>query len=84
MPLVGQGLASIAEQFDLSYMSLIYNACRCIKGEPAIEAYYDLHFEAEKHHNQIYEIVMNSSAAQEYLKPGRVVVVKSQLVSLFP
>lgn len=50
----------------------------CIKGEPAIEEYYDMHLEAEKHHKQIYETVMNSSVAQDYLKPGRVVVVKSQ------
>ncbi|XP_023525002.1 DExH-box ATP-dependent RNA helicase DExH11 isoform X2 [Cucurbita pepo subsp. pepo] len=50
----------------------------CIKGEPAIEEYYDLYAEAEKNSNQISEAVMQSSAIQQFLTPGRVVVVKSQ------
>ncbi|KAG6607294.1 DExH-box ATP-dependent RNA helicase DExH11, partial [Cucurbita argyrosperma subsp. sororia] len=50
----------------------------CIKGEPAIEEYYDLYAEAEKNSNQVSEAVMQSSAIQQFLTPGRVVVVKSQ------
>lgn len=50
----------------------------CIKGEPAIEEYYEMHLEAEKLHEQISETVMPSSVAQQHLTPGRVVVVKSQ------
>lgn len=58
-------------------------ACRCIKGEPTIEEYYDMYTEAEQHSNQILETVMQSSAAQQFLTLGRVVVVKSQSVSYF-
>lgn len=43
-----------------------------------------MHLEVEKHHEQISETVMLSSVAQKYLVSGRVVVVKSQSVSLFP
>ncbi|XP_050236549.1 DExH-box ATP-dependent RNA helicase DExH11 [Mercurialis annua] len=53
-------------------------AIECIKGEPAIEEYYDTFLEAEKYSNQISEAVMPSSAAQQFLTLGRVVVVKSQ------
>lgn len=56
-------------------------ACRCIKGEPAIEEYYDMCSEAEKHNTEILEAVMQSSVAQQFLTPGRVVVMKSQSVS---
>lgn len=55
--------------------------CRCIKGEPAIEEYYDLYSQAETYGNQITEAVMHSPVSQQYLTPGRVVVVKSQSVS---
>ncbi|XP_041998400.1 DExH-box ATP-dependent RNA helicase DExH11-like isoform X1 [Salvia splendens] len=51
----------------------------CIKGEPAIEDYYVMYSEAEKHSNMIIEAVMLSPASQQYLSPGRVVIVKSQL-----
>ncbi|WCJ20363.1 RNA helicase ATP-dependent SK12/DOB1 protein [Euphorbia peplus] len=53
-------------------------AIECIKGEPAIEEYYDMYLEAEKYSNQIAEVVMQSTAAQQFLQPGRVVVMKSQ------
>lgn len=53
-------------------------SCRCIKGEPSIEEYYDMYVEAEKYLNQITEGIMQSHAAQQFLVPGRVVVVKSQ------
>ncbi|KAF2312608.1 hypothetical protein GH714_035213 [Hevea brasiliensis] len=53
-------------------------AIECIKGEPAIEEYYDMYLEAEEYGNQISEAVMQSSDAQRLLFPGRVVVVKSQ------
>lgn len=58
-------------------------ACRCIKGEPAIEEYYEMHAEAEEHNEQISKAVMQSSVTQPFLTPGRVVVVKSQSVSYF-
>lgn len=50
----------------------------CIKGEPAIEEYYDMYMEAEKYSHQIAEAVMQSPASQQYLSLGRAVVVKSQ------
>lgn len=50
----------------------------CIKGEPAIEEYYEMCAEAEKYHNQISKAVMQSPLAQQFLTPGRVVVMKSQ------
>ncbi|KAJ8553074.1 hypothetical protein K7X08_020467 [Anisodus acutangulus] len=50
----------------------------CIKGEPAIEDYYDMYSEAETYSHQIAEAVMQSPASQQYLTPGRAVVVKSQ------
>ncbi|PPD69482.1 hypothetical protein GOBAR_DD33644 [Gossypium barbadense] len=55
----------------------------CIKGEPAIEEYYEMRAEAEAHSEQISKAVMQTSAAQKFLTPGRVVVVKSQSVSSF-
>ncbi|MFS7978052.1 putative RNA helicase [Helianthus anomalus] len=51
---------------------------RCIKGEPAIEEYYEWYLEAEMYRNQITEAVLQSSVSQPFLMPGRVVVVKSQ------
>lgn len=50
----------------------------CIKGEPSIEEYYEMYVEAEKYLNQITEGIMQSHVAQQFLVPGRVVVVKSQ------
>ncbi|CAN1329093.1 DExH-box ATP-dependent RNA helicase DExH11 [Linum perenne] len=50
----------------------------CIKGEPAIEEYYQMHYEAEKFNDQISVVVMQSPHAQQFLSPGRVVVVRSQ------
>ncbi|KAM7256254.1 hypothetical protein ACFE04_011995 [Oxalis oulophora] len=49
----------------------------CIKGEPAIEEYYEMYAEAEKYSNSVLEAVMQSPVAQQFLTPGRVVVVKS-------
>lgn len=42
-----------------------------------------MYFEAEKNINQISETVMQSPAVQQFLTPGRVVVVKSQSVSYY-
>ncbi|XP_057536016.1 DExH-box ATP-dependent RNA helicase DExH11 isoform X2 [Amaranthus tricolor] len=50
----------------------------CIKGEPSIEEYYEMYAEAEEYLNQITEGVMQTHTAQQFLVPGRVVVVKSQ------
>ncbi|VVA40985.1 Hypothetical predicted protein [Prunus dulcis] len=50
----------------------------CIKGEPAIEEYYDMYSEAETYYTEILEAVMQSSVAQKFLTAGRVVVMKSQ------
>lgn len=52
----------------------------CIKGEPAIEEYYETAKEADKHRDHILETVVQSHQAQKYLSPGRVVVIKSQSV----
>lgn len=66
-------------------MCIVLEAClaayRCIKGEPAIEEYYEIYAEAEEYSNKISEVVMQSPAALQSLSLGRVVVVKSQLVS---
>lgn len=51
----------------------------CIKGEPAIEEYFELATQAERHRDAISEAVMQSSAALQFLSPGRVVVVRVQL-----
>ena len=50
----------------------------CIKGQPTIEEYYDLYFEAEKYNSQISEAVLLSPNAQSSLNTGRVVVIKSE------
>ncbi|XP_071934825.1 DExH-box ATP-dependent RNA helicase DExH11 isoform X2 [Coffea arabica] len=50
----------------------------CIKGEPAIEEYYEMSSEADTHSTKIVEAVMQSPGSQHYLSPGRVVVVKSE------
>ncbi|KAG9453871.1 hypothetical protein H6P81_006775 [Aristolochia fimbriata] len=52
----------------------------CIKGEPAIEEYYEMAMEAEKHINNISEKVMQSNTAQHFLTPGRLVIVKSRML----
>ncbi|KAJ0987857.1 hypothetical protein J5N97_006213 [Dioscorea zingiberensis] len=49
----------------------------CIKGEPAIEEYLDMAIEAEAHRQDVSEVVMQSHTAQQFLLPGRVVVVRS-------
>lgn len=56
-------------------------AFRCIKGEPAIEEYYEMYLEAERYSDEVLGAVMQSPTAQNFLTPGRVVVVKSQSVS---
>ncbi|KAK7301822.1 hypothetical protein RJT34_12698 [Clitoria ternatea] len=53
-------------------------AIECIKGEPTIEAYYDLYSEAETYSNQISEAILQSPSAQQFLSTGRVVIVKSE------
>ncbi|CAM8958449.1 unnamed protein product [Rhodiola kirilowii] len=50
----------------------------CIRCEASIEEYFDLYWEAESYSKQMSEAVMQSSAAQQFLTTGRVVLVKSQ------
>ncbi|KAI3765479.1 hypothetical protein L2E82_15514 [Cichorium intybus] len=50
----------------------------CIKGDPAIEEYYEWYIDAENYSNLITEKVVQSPVSQSFLLPGRVVVVKSQ------
>uniref|UniRef100_A0A1D1YRD5 Helicase SKI2W n=1 Tax=Anthurium amnicola TaxID=1678845 RepID=A0A1D1YRD5_9ARAE len=50
----------------------------CIKGEPAIEEYFDMASEAEELRTCISEAVMQSPYTQHFLLPGRVVIVKPQ------
>lgn len=57
------------------------NLCRCIKGEPAIEEYYETYSEAEMFSSEILEAVMQSREASRFLTLGRVVVVKTESVS---
>uniref|UniRef100_A0A2N9HXV9 Helicase ATP-binding domain-containing protein n=1 Tax=Fagus sylvatica TaxID=28930 RepID=A0A2N9HXV9_FAGSY len=53
-------------------------AIECIKGEPAIEEYYEMHSDADDiYKNKISDVIMQSPVAQNFLTPGRVAVVKS-------
>ncbi|OVA17687.1 Helicase [Macleaya cordata] len=54
------------------------NAIECIKGEPAIEEYYEMLTEADKLKDSVLDTLMQSSSAQQFLTPGRVVVVTLQ------
>lgn len=49
----------------------------CIKGEPDIENYFEMASQAETYRDLVSEAVMQSHSAQQFLSPGRVVVVKS-------
>ncbi|XP_076936450.1 DExH-box ATP-dependent RNA helicase DExH11-like, partial [Bidens hawaiensis] len=49
-----------------------------IKGDQAMEEYYEWYLEAEMYSNQITEAVLQSSVSQTFLMPGRLVIVKSQ------
>ncbi|GJN19044.1 hypothetical protein PR202_gb06276 [Eleusine coracana subsp. coracana] len=51
----------------------------CIKGEPSIEEYYEMALEAEAHRESITEAIMQLPSSQQFLMPGRLVVVKSEL-----
>ncbi|KAK3156055.1 hypothetical protein QOZ80_2AG0102210 [Eleusine coracana subsp. coracana] len=50
----------------------------CIKGEPSIEEYYEMALEAEAHRESITEAIMQLPSSQQFLMPGRLVVVKSE------
>ncbi|XP_062218251.1 DExH-box ATP-dependent RNA helicase DExH11 isoform X2 [Phragmites australis] len=50
----------------------------CIKGEPSIEEYYEMALQAEAHREFITEAIMQSPNSQQFLSPGRLVVVKSE------
>nr|CAB3448922.1 unnamed protein product [Digitaria exilis] len=54
----------------------------CIKGEPAIEEYYEMALQAEAHRELITEAIMQLPSTQQFLTPGRLVVVKSESVCL--
>ncbi|AQK68646.1 DExH-box ATP-dependent RNA helicase DExH11 [Zea mays] len=49
----------------------------CIKGEPSIEEYYEMTLDAEAHREYITEAIMQLPNSQQFLTPGRLVVVKS-------
>ncbi|CAL5426810.1 unnamed protein product [Camellia sinensis] len=66
------------QQLLMRKLALPTKTIECIKGEPSIEEYYEMHSEAEKHSNQISEALMQSSHFQQALSVGRVMVVKSQ------
>ncbi|KAJ3676350.1 hypothetical protein LUZ60_003762 [Juncus effusus] len=57
---------------------------QCIKGEPAIEEYYDLATQAEIYREEIAEALMKSPYTQQFLSPGRILVIKSQSVGEDP
>ncbi|XP_042402633.1 DExH-box ATP-dependent RNA helicase DExH11-like isoform X2 [Zingiber officinale] len=48
----------------------------CIKGEPTIEAYYEMASEAETYRRQIMEAILLLQSTQQLLSPGRLVIVK--------
>lgn len=50
----------------------------CIKGEPSIEEYYEMALEAETHRESVTEAIMQLHTSQQFLTPGRLVVVKSK------
>ncbi|CAL1402203.1 unnamed protein product [Linum trigynum] len=66
------------QQLLLRKLALPTKTIDCIKGEPSIEEYYQMQLEAQDYDDQISVAVMQSSAAQQFLNPGRVVVVRSQ------
>lgn len=55
-------------------------AIECIKGEPAIEDYFEMASRAEQLRDDISEVLMLTHTAQQFLTPGRVVIVRSKLV----
>lgn len=57
---------------------------RCIKGEPSVEEYYEMALEAETHRESVTEAIMQLHTSQQFLTPGRLVVVKSKSVCLHP
>uniref|UniRef100_A0A1J3FE68 Helicase SKI2W n=1 Tax=Noccaea caerulescens TaxID=107243 RepID=A0A1J3FE68_NOCCA len=57
--------------------SLPVKTIECIKGEPAIEDYFDMYMEANECNSRMSEAVMQSPYAQNHLVPGKVVVMKS-------
>lgn len=67
---------------DYLWINVLVCACRCIKGEPAIEDYYEMYMEANECNSKMSEAVMQSPNAQQHLVPGRVVVMKSETVRL--
>ncbi|KAK6935765.1 Ski2, N-terminal domain [Dillenia turbinata] len=71
---------NIPEKHHLLKMMLSQpkTAIECIKGEPAIEEYYEMYSEAEKYRDEILEKVVQSQAAQQFLTQGRVVIVKGE------
>ncbi|XP_071723078.1 DExH-box ATP-dependent RNA helicase DExH11-like [Rutidosis leptorrhynchoides] len=66
------------QQLLMLKLSQPAKSIECIKGEPAIEEYYEMYAESEKYSNRVLEAVMQSPVAQQFLTPGRVVVVKSE------
>lgn len=50
----------------------------CIKGEPSVEEYYEMALEAETHRESVTEAIMQLHTSQQFLTPGRLVVVKSK------
>lgn len=66
------------EKLLMLKLSQTTKAIECIKGEPAIEEYYELASQAETYRDCISEAIMQSNVVQQFLSPGRVVVVRSQ------
>uniref|UniRef100_A0A7N0U3N2 RNA helicase n=2 Tax=Kalanchoe fedtschenkoi TaxID=63787 RepID=A0A7N0U3N2_KALFE len=50
----------------------------CVRCEASIEEYFDIYWEAESYSRKMSEAVMQSTAAQQFLSTGRVVIVKAQ------
>ncbi|KAI3857454.1 hypothetical protein MKW92_033091 [Papaver armeniacum] len=66
------------QQLLMRKLAQIAKTVECIKGEPAIEEYYEMLLEADAQRKFVLETLMQSTTAQGYLTPGRVVVVNLQ------
>ncbi|XP_074585341.1 DExH-box ATP-dependent RNA helicase DExH11-like isoform X2 [Curcuma longa] len=64
------------EQLLLQKLRQSTKKIECIKGEPTIEAYYEMASEAETYKQQIMEAILQLQSTQQILVPGRVVIVK--------
>ncbi|KAL6888475.1 hypothetical protein ACP4OV_009501 [Aristida adscensionis] len=73
-----KGFAGEGKATSSNALSTYNNDRACIKGEPSIEEYYEMALEAEAHRESITEAIMQLPSSQQFLLPGRLVVIKSK------